>query len=158
MKIYIAGPSKDLSLAETWIARCRTAGFEITHDWVAAIRHADEGTNPKPAVLINGKYAMASDLDERRRGWSLTDIDGVTSADVLWLLVDKNAPSTGSWVELGYALAQRSRYGAPHTIVASGDVYESIFTALATVCCRTHEEAFANIESLIENERQMRRA
>jgi len=144
LKIYIAGPSRNLFLVKHWRDKCREAGFTITHDWIAAIEEA-KTANPIP---LSSSDRVDARLDQDRRGWSLDDIDGIITADVLWLIVDKEAPSAGAWTELGYALCRRGRGDTPRIILASGDVYESIFTSLANMCFRTHPECFNVLGSL----------
>lgn len=150
MKIYIAGPSSDLSLVELWIERCREDGQTITYDWPAFVRHVarTEGhsSNPTPAVVGRDDFTAA--LNERRRTWALANLDGIMAADVFWLLVDKDTASFGSWTELGYALGERKRFGFPRVLI-SGHVYGSIFTALGR-CFSTHEEAFAALKTIEE--------
>jgi len=105
VKLYIAGSSKELSRAERWIATCRAAGIEITEDWVASMRAAGPDHAADPEVLVSAAQR---------------DLDGVRSADLVWVLIPPAvAGSTGCWAELGAALA----WGVPASLSAPTDEY-----------------------------------
>ena len=112
LRVYVAGASKELDRCRGAMKMIERAGGVITLDWVAAIEAeglANEGLD-----------------NEKRQRYARADFEGVGSADLIWLLASPLA-STGSWTELGIALALGK------TIVVSGPARErSIFCSLAT--------------------------
>ena len=115
MKIYVAGSSAELDRASNAMAFVRGRGHEITHDWVADIqRERIEGGREDHELGPHEQMAFAR-----------ADLQGVTAADLLWLLVP-DTTSTGAWVELGWALARSKK------IIASGKhAAGNIFCSLA---------------------------
>lgn len=115
MKIYVAGASKELERCKHWIGKCRDAGYEITHDWTAAVE----------------KYGSGGDglSVEDRASCARADLRGVFDANVLWLLAPpRDLGTTGSWIELGYAL--RLVEGSTRLIFVSPDVTGRVIFAL----------------------------
>ena len=132
MKLYIAGSSKELEVAENWINLARAAGFDITFDWPAAIRA--EGGNERDVPITS----------EKQREYALTDIDAVIDADIVWFLGSVHA-SQGMHAELGAALALRvlAWPDAPLTVF-SGE-RQSIFAHAVDEYYETHSEAFREL-------------
>ena len=111
MKVYIAARSSEIDRAARMIQRVHDhPGLELTHDWVEDMRKEARPDESIPPVDAR-KYAQA-------------DLDGVLSADVLWLL-DGAPGGAGRWFEFGAAVAAGKR------IVISGSPTSSIFCALA---------------------------
>lgn len=110
VKVYVAGSSAELERAQRAIDFIRSIGWEVVHDWVADVRRER---------LEGGR--QDSDLsDEERRTFAHKDLTSVGDAELVWLLVPNN-PSTGAWVELGYALAlTRVLIHIAPRIIASG--------------------------------------
>lgn len=112
IKVYIAGASREIERAEKWIRHVKgVKGLEVTCDWPAAMR------------------AAGADVDlceDDRRRYARADWEGVERADVLWLL-RPTVESTGAWVELGIALAGKTR------VIVSGKGRFCIFDSLANV-------------------------
>lgn len=115
MRIYVAGASAEVDIVAAYIAQLRAHGAHITHDWTTSVLAAREAKRSD------------RDLSEKDRALhACDDVDGVRRAGSFWLLVpDVATAGCGCWIELGYALANRSR------VVVSGDWRRSIFTALA---------------------------
>lgn len=106
MKIYIAGSSKEIHRAERFIALARENGHTITEDWAAGMRAA----GPESALERSRLTEAAA-----------ADLRGIRDADVMWLLIPPvNAPSTGCWGELTYAMA----LGTPIIASRPTDKYE----------------------------------
>jgi len=131
INVYVAGASKNKERARAFMDRVRAdPNMKITKDWVADIDDADAA----------GK-ADADFSDEERKAFADADINGITGADVVVLLLDETA-SSGRWVELGYALCLRvegTMSGVPRVIVSGGGK-RSIFTAPGLV---DHEVQYA---------------
>jgi hypothetical protein len=147
-RIYVAGASAQIELIECMLAKLIEAGWVITCDWCAAVRAA-------------GNVASPDDPQVRREA-ALADLEGVATADVFWLVQpDSTSTSTGSWVELGFALALRvnvpmahvlggnegirhvlagERPGLPR-IVVSGASRKCIFADLCDYRFREHDDA-----------------
>jgi hypothetical protein len=147
-RIYVAGASAQIELIECMLAKLIEAGWVITCDWCAAVRAA-------------GNVASPDDPQVRREA-ALADLEGVATADVFWLVQpDSTSTSTGSWVELGFALALRvnvpmahalggdegirhvlagERPGLPR-IVVSGTSMKCIFSDLADCRFQSHDDA-----------------
>jgi len=86
--------------------------MRLTLDWVAMVEAAGS--------------ANEGLTDDQRCYYAHADLHAVGLADVLWLLAPSpSAPSTGAWVELGYALR-----AAPRVIVSGPARTRSIFCAL----------------------------
>ena len=128
MRVYVAGGSDErITHARAMIDRLTKCGIIITHDWTRC-----EG------------YGRESSENERRC-WAMQDIEGVRSADVVWVMVPDRR-SEGSACELGAALALGKRVivSGPHVKQPS-----RIFCLLAEDYA-THEEAFAEIVASVE--------
>lgn len=127
MKVYVAGSSREMARARSAMERLRALDIEVTSTWIESIERAGDA-NPRQA------------LKDDRRAWSRECLDGVAAADVLWLLAPAlGAPTCGAWVELGYAVA------TDKTVIASGDVMASIFTAVSLVEYSDDDDALAMI-------------
>lgn len=90
MKIYIAGASSELARCERAVTLACALGHEITLDWTKDVRAAtvlDDALSPSRCAEL-----------------AAADLRAVEQAETLVLLIPKT-PSTGCWVELGYALA-----------------------------------------------------
>jgi hypothetical protein len=126
VKIYVAGASKEPERVRAVMNAVKALGLEITCDWLTAIEAegaANEGLD-----------------DDKRRRYSLDDLDAVRRADWVWLLAPSESRSSGCWVELGYALAladrsveNRDRHWKPwpRIIVSGSGRMKSIFASLA---------------------------
>lgn len=108
VRVYVAGASDELERAQRAIDFIRSIGWTITHDWVADVRR----------VRVEGGRADADLTSDEMRELAAADLAAVQGAELVWLLVP-NTPSTGAWVELGYALALNRWTNAPR-IIASG--------------------------------------
>jgi len=135
MRIYVAGAWVEQHFrARPMMAALRERGVIITHDWSVPegdvcecghtrSQHAGSGDRfslprDRPVctvmlptgcscVCFNG-IGTGSDsklTSEERRKHASDDLEGVLSADVLWLLAPNTKQSCGAWVELGAALA-----------------------------------------------------
>ena len=96
---------------------------------------------------FNGIGSGGSHLtDDARKKYALADLEGVLSADVVLLLAANDKGASGSWVELGVALAARRRdgrdYSRPFIIVAGPKNKRTIFTELADVLAPDDEAGF----------------
>jgi hypothetical protein len=134
-RIYIAGASANIELHERFNREVIAAGWTITCDWCAAVRAAGNVASPDdPAV---------------RREAALADLEGVATADVFWLVQpNPTSTSTGSWVEIGFALGLRTkleRLGLPK-IVVSGTSRKCIFADLADYRFQSHDDALEFIK------------
>lgn len=132
MKLYIAGSSKELYRAERWLKACRDAGITITEDWAAQMRQAG------PDHLLD---------EDRLIKAAQADLDGVATADVVWLLhPPTTAPSTGCWGELTYALAKGVTIITSQPTDAYGEASAAqfnIFALLVPKECRFASDAQA---------------
>lgn len=137
-RIYRAGASSDIVRAESDIAALKAAGWTITFDWTVAVREAG---------------SASPDDVKTRRDAALADLDGVATADVIWIAQPaETSTSTGAWVELGAAITQRdlfrefSRRGiaVPSTgpiVVVSGASRKCIFADLCDYRFQEHDDA-----------------
>ena len=175
MRIYIAGAwVEQHQRARPMIARVREAGLVVTCDWTQAEgdvcscgHHRQEhgpfsvpdgyvagtGTSTRCARCRDGCSAFngigiggdSKLTDEARRTYAQLDLNGVLSADVFWLLASNTQGASGSWVELGAALASRQilrREVSDIYIIVSGPKNKrTIFTELADRLFETDEEA-----------------
>lgn len=153
-RIYVAGASAQIELIECLLAKLIEAGWIITVDWCAAVRAAGNVASPEDPAT--------------RRSAALLDLEGVATADVLWLVQPEgSSTSTGAWVELGFALALRmnattvralhldgslaksleytTRSGLP-VIVVSGTSRKCIFADLADYRFQSHDDALDYIK------------
>lgn len=182
MKIYIAGAwVEQHTRARPMIAAVRAAGLVVTCDWTQAEgdvclcgcskgKHYGAERNfdgyfgvcrecgPAGCKAFNG-IGVGSDsalTPEQRRTFAQADLDGVLSADIVWLLAANDKGACGSWVELGAALAVNAWQkridelegpsGQPIRIVVSGVKNKrTIFTELADKLFDTDAEALAYI-------------
>lgn len=104
MKIYVAASSKEIPRARAVMDALEKVGHTITHDWTTSVdMYRDDVTESQLTVC------------------AIDDYYGVVWADCLLLLAPMT-PSTGSWVELGLALAANKR-----VIVAGGNAKQCIF-------------------------------
>lgn len=142
-RIYRAGASSDIVRAESDIAKLKVAGWTITFDWTVAVRDAGGNASPDDVKV--------------RRDAALADLDGVATAEVLWLAQpDASSTSTGAWVELGAAITRRDIYRALErkhpgqcwsvplqdmVVVASGSSKKCIFSDLADYRFVSHDDA-----------------
>jgi len=110
--VYVAASSRELERAEGAIQALKDLGHTVVHDWPALVR-AVGSANPRHAS------------DDKRMMWASEDLNGVSDADVFWLLMPNVEGGFGAGVELGYAIAGQG------AIVCSGPVKRSIFTVYA---------------------------
>lgn len=140
MKIYVGGSSAEMPRAKGWMNLLRIAGHTVTSTWVENIEKVAELKKLEPHLAANPMDAPR----EARAEWSRVDLDELTSADLLWMLLPSPGMkvSAGAYCELGYALmyavvrneARTMIGGSPspvpeYAIMCSG-VEQSIFTAL----------------------------
>lgn len=97
--------------------------------------------------------------EEDRRKYAQADLDGVLSADIVWLLAASDRGACGSWVELGAALAARTLRsgcgpgwpysgcgpGWPYIVVSGPKNRRTLFTEQADILMATDELALAHI-------------
>lgn len=147
-KLYIAAPAAELGRATHWMTQARTRGFIITYDWTVDIRRAAE----------SGQSGGDSALPRHaRKRYARQDMEGVTTAEGLWLLAPSEGfRATGAWVELGAALAMRDEVFSRATprlsykvVVSGAQCRKSIFTELADMLFDTDDAAFAWWQSQI---------
>jgi hypothetical protein len=98
----------------------------------------------------SGGDSLLTDAD--RRKYAQADLDGVLAADIVWLLAANDRGACGSWVELGAALAAKTRFAMvpssakpPHIVVSGPKCKRTIFTELADVLFETDEAALAYV-------------
>jgi hypothetical protein len=89
-------------------------------------------------------------MPEQRRTYAQADLDGVLTADVVWLLAANDKGACGSWVELGAALALRqacirAHVPAPHVVVSGAKNRRTIFTELTDCLFDTDVAALERI-------------
>ena len=148
-RIYVAGASSNIDQIEHYIKKLQDAGWTISFDWTAPVRQVGDASPDDPKI---------------RRDAALADLQGVGTADVVWLLQpDATSTSTGAWVELGAALTRREIYLLLHensshevnfpikdvTVVASGLSKKCIFTDLSDYRFHGHDEAFEFINKTL---------
>jgi hypothetical protein len=154
MRIYVAGAwVEKAERAEVAMKRLREEGFTISHDWTVDELAAD-------AARVDGKPVGDSALPyEERVKRAKDDLEGVESADVIWLLAPVNRGASGAWTEFGYALAIRNTHqmlkeklgfnGTPVPVVISGPTYDrTIFATQADFQSHDDEDAFRHIKNL----------
>jgi len=138
-KIYIAGGwDERVTVVRPYIDKALRAGFTITLDWTLeeGIKDADRGDS----LLVSEVRLRAAQMDSR----------AINRADIFWLLAPSYKGSSGSWWELGYAMALAANSGVEgklgghrKDIIVSGPNWKrSIFTELIQNRFDTHEEAF----------------
>lgn len=126
-RIYVAGCREDLVRIRQFNAKLRTARYDITHDWTEV-------------VLANTHRPDAEIPADEQRSYAEADWEGVTSADVFWLVAPEKG-GTGCWIEFGMAVSARLT-----VIVVSGAWKRSIFTTLNGVTVfDTHEAALLQL-------------
>lgn len=149
MKVYLAGAAKELEVCESWRDLLIGEGIEISYDWMRDIRAAGENVRDR-------------DLSqESRHQYARNDLNGVTFADVFWLLVPEEK-GVGCWVELGYALRQYWLF-RNLTVIASGDHLRTIFLSgedtpagrAGALCFDSHAEAFDEVVRLSRQARSL---
>lgn len=88
--LYVAASySNDRLRAKAFIARCRRAGFSISHDWTDEM--------PPPGNLTPAEKRLVS------RRQAEDDLRGAITCDYLVLLTSEGM--RGAWIEVGAALA-----------------------------------------------------
>lgn len=135
LAVYVAGASAEPERVRAAMNGVRAIGARVTCDWLAAIEAAG---------------AANEDLtEEQRKHYALEDLAAVRSADVVWLLAPPRGGSAGAWVELGAALAWRSKYKGTIAIIVSGAASKnSIFCALADYEYATDAEALRALDEM----------
>ena len=165
--VYVAGAFVEQhSRARPMIARLREAGVQISCDWTQAegdvcscghhrqehlpfsaeaTQDATRGaatqctTCPCAAFVGIGSGGDSQLTDADRIKYALADLEGVLTADIVWLLAANDKGACGSWVELGAALALRQTRmlatdgtsGTPRIVVSGPKWRRTIFTQLA---------------------------
>lgn len=124
-RIYVAASSMEIERAKRCIAWAIEDGHVVTHDWPSVIEAHGEA-NPT---------GEGWDLS-RRRDVARSNVDGVWSANVLWMLAPET-PTVGAWVELGVAIAVKKSFDID--IIVSGPAYAtaSIFAGYADAIFET---------------------
>lgn len=121
--VYVAGASAEIKRAAGWIDKLSLEGFRVTYDWTEAVSKF-------------GSYGNTL-RDHERRMYARSDLRGIAEASIFWLLVPPpGVPTTGAWVELGFALALAGHeFPVKHKrILVSPPVSESmIFATLPAV-------------------------
>lgn len=134
MRLYIAGAwIEQHKRARPMVSRARAAGVEIVHDWTVPF----DGIGVRSDALLP--------LEDRRRH-ATDDLEAVLTCDVLWLLAPETKTSSGSWTELGAALAAKwlrlgLSLGWPLVVVSGRKSDRSIFTSLADRRFESDEDA-----------------
>ena len=142
-RIYVAGASANIEEIESYIKKLKGAGWTISFDWTVKVREAGDASPDDPVI---------------RRQAALADLEGVTTADVVWLVQPApTSTSTGAWVELGSALTirdvrkwvvERFKLTLPEglpvgpIVVASGSSKKCIFSDLADYRFQSNDDAF----------------
>ena len=101
-------------------------------------------------IGVGGDYLLTA---ENRRKYAQADLDGVLSADIVWLLAANSQGSSGAWVELGAALTDRlwkkdAQMGTKIIVVSGAKWQRTIFTELADHHFDTDEAALKFVEGL----------
>lgn len=122
LRVYVAGGSAERAIVQPLLTALRAGGCVITHDWTVC-----EG------------YDRPSEPEERQ-DWARQDLDGVRSAEIVWLVAPEGK-SEGSATELGAALALGLRVlvSGPHAMRK-----DRIFALLGALY-DTHQEALDEI-------------
>jgi len=173
--VYVCGAWTEQHFrARPMIAKLREAALTISHDWTQAEGDVCACGHPKSHhsdVPVTGSYCCdrcpgfngigvggdsgLSPADRKR--FAQADLDGVLSADIVWLLAANDKGACGGWVELGAALAaqecrrrQDELEGPPSgrgpLIIVSGPRRNrTIFTDLADVRFDDDEKALGYI-------------
>ena len=173
MRVYVAGAWVEQSQrARPMIAKLREVGITITHDWTVAEQRPKiacgtcEGAGTLalsrvPCGRCGGTGLVVPkdvDLTEvERLEHAIADLEGVRSANMLWLLAPDTDKAAGSWVELGAALMLRSQNklatdgtaGQPYVIVSGAHNRRTIFTSLASALFPTDDEAYEFIVRMV---------
>ena len=169
MKAYIAGAwVEQHQRARPMIAKVREAGLDVTTDWTQAegdvcscgapparartvrrhrcgrARRVAAPPRGLCAVLLRRFNGIGSGGDSQltdtdRIKYAIADLEGVLTADIVWLLAANDKGACGSWVELGAALALRQTRmlatdgtsGTPRIVVSGPKWKRTIFTQLA---------------------------
>lgn len=125
--VYVSASSVDMDRATYWMERLKMAGISVVSTWAKVIAEQGGDANPREAS------------NDQRRQWSNVDLGEIRACDLLWFLVpDKDKPTRGAWLEVGFADA------VDKVLVFSGDTKQSIFCSLGS----EHEsdiDAFATI-------------
>lgn len=136
MKIYIAGGSDELEIAEHYIGKARQAGAIITFDWPANIRRV-------------GLMQDASVKAKRPNADECIDL-GVRPSECVWALMPRSK-SEGMFYELGAAHV----LGIPFVI--SGERANAhLFSAHATKLYAEHDHALRDLENWFRNRAAMK--
>ncbi len=116
LKVYVAGAAIERAHRAIPVMRAlREQGVQITHDWAVDMQQ-----------YSNAENSDADVPDDVRKRCATLDMNAVRQADFVLLLAANERGSSGSWVELGLALA----FGVP-VIVAGSKAKRTIFTSLA---------------------------
>lgn len=109
LRVYVAGPSREMARCVAVVAAVRAAGHDITHDWTEQMR-ASTQTDAEMAT------------DELRPHLT-ADLDGIEAADALLLLLPQSgSASSGQCVELGYAICLARRVRSIPIVTSRGYV------------------------------------
>lgn len=137
IKVYVAGASREIEIAEKMILGVRTCGHLITLDWPQAIRESARRTGE---LAANGPSIPHTSQVEAAKDCA----DAVRNADIFWLLVPKRGTETaGCWVEYGIAHAEQVK-----NIIVSGEYQKSIFCAAAHARFDRHSSALDYIRGM----------
>jgi len=107
MRFYVAGKFEDKERIERLMEKLRNQGHEITHDWT--------------------RYDHSEDVYEMRCR-AKDNIQGVKQADVLIMVLIDDLQYTGTFVEMGIAIAEKKPI-----IIIGNQRNDNIFTKLPNV-------------------------
>ena len=129
-KIYVAGAVREVERVRKVISYLRSLGHEITFDWTVGLE-----AQTTPESEMPDEYA-------RKLAWRC--LDGVDDADVVVVCVPEHLPTRGTWVELGYAVAQKKGI-----VVLGVAGRSSIFTRLGHAFVRDDFQADLGVEDAL---------
>lgn len=133
--VYVAASSEEIDRATMAMAALRDRGVVVTSTWPDVIASQSGVSNPRDADRLD------------RMRWSVTDLQQVGAAGILWLLSPSNGTGRGAYAELGFAYGCPLGGEHPRAIVVSGDTKQSIFSALGYEF-KTDAEAFEFVVKL----------
>lgn len=110
IRIYVAGASRAQSAdrqrakeAIHWVKS--QPSLELTVNWLDIVESVESGKIP--------------DTEMSRQINAQTDLHGIRSADIFWLLIPDNGIGTGCFIEFGFALARHELKFKPSMIISS---------------------------------------
>lgn len=107
MRVYVAGPSKDLTLVKEIICSIGCAGHEVTYNWTMDfVEDSARLRSPLPSDHENQVDEVKA-RDNLIQNIVHSIVGGINDAEVV-VLVYTGAETVGTWVELGLCLAKGS--------------------------------------------------